>query len=288
MHSIAFKTIDTFLVEVNEPIVGAHLNEFIFFKLDENSVTADASSRVFVSYLHQCKRYFIAHFKANNNAFIEPQILKAYFNHSFEIKNQTTLFIIDNYFALYFNNELLFFKEIKQKVTRLDITNFIEKTLQFTIDNCIELTNAEYILLENEFKNNFEHLKKLPLLKNNQYKEIKKFFTVVSFALALIVMAFLYENNGESSLKTEPNEVITYPKKELLTYKLALVIEQINQYDLTLVSLDLNSDWLVLSLQHEDKTKLIEFLTVYKCDVKTLQYNEKERVYELGATFKFI
>jgi hypothetical protein len=289
MNCISFKTIDTFLVEVKEPIAGSSLSEFIFFKLEENSVKTDASSRVFVSYLDTSKKYFIAHFQIiNHNSFIEPQILKAYFMNSLDVKNQITLFIIENYFSLYFNDELLFFKEIKQKVTRLEITNFIEKTLQFSIDNCIELTNEQYILIENEFRNNFENLKKLRLLKNNQYKEIKKFFLVVSFSLLLIFGAYLYEDSDVSSLKIEPKEVITYPKKELVSYKLALLIEQINKYNLTLVSLNLNNDWLVLSLQHQDKMKLIEFLTVYKCEVKTLQYNEKESMYELGATFKFI
>ncbi|MFA7092486.1 MAG: hypothetical protein WC149_11625 [Arcobacteraceae bacterium] len=289
MNCIPFKAIDTFLVEVSEPILSTSLHEFIFFKLDENAINIEASSRVFVSYLPECQKYFIAHFHATHDDFyIEPQTLKAYFTPTIDGKNRTFLFILEHFFALYSNEELLFFKEIKQKVSCLEITNFIEKTLHITIDNCIELSKHELILLQEEFKNNFENLKKLRLLKNNQYKEIKKFVGVMFCAFLLILGAFLYEQRYVVSLKTEPKEVITYPKKELLSYKLALVMAQINRHTLTLISMDLNNEWLVLSLQHSDKMKLIEFLTVYKCEVKTLQYNEKENLYELSATFKLI
>lgn len=289
MNCIPFKAIDTFLIEVSEPISSTLLHEFIFFKLDENAINIEASSRVFVSYLRECQKYFIAHFHATHDDFyIEPQTLKAYFTALNDDKKQTFLFILEHYFALYSNEELLFFKEIKQKVSCLEITNFIEKTLHITIDNSIELSKNDLVLLQEKFKNNFENLKKLRLLKNNQYKEIKKFVAVLILALLFVLGAFLYEHQTNSSLKMKPKEVILYPKKELLSYKLALVIEQINTYALTLVSMDLNNEWLVLSLQHSDKMKLIEFLTVYKCEVKTLQYNEKENLYELSATFKLI
>lgn len=289
MNTIAFKEIDAFLVDVNEAIVPTYLNEFVFFKLDENGIDTDVSSTVFVRYLNPCNKYFIAHFKpTQEDFFLQPQMLEAYFSSSANKNTSTILFVLNNYFALYFEKELLFFKEIKQKVSSWEIMNFLEKTLCLKIDTCVELSQKEEMSLQEEFKNNLHNLKKLPLIKNNQLSEIKKFLSFIFLILGLVIAVFVYEYHTKTSLKIEQKERVFYPKKELLSYKLALFIEQINKETLTLISMDLNNDWLIVSLQHKDKFRLIEFLSLYKGEIKTLQYDEKKSVYELSTSFKFL
>lgn len=186
------------------------------------------------------------------------------------------------------NKELFFFKEIKQKVSALEITNFIEKTLCIKIEKCIEVTKEDEYNLQLIFEKEFESLKALSVLKNNFYKYVKTFLSVVCVTLLCVGGAFYYEYYQNSNDTMKQKEIIVYPSKELITEKLALVFKNINELRITLLTLDLNNEWLTLTLQHANKASLIDFLTQYKCEVKTLHYNDKEKLYELSATFKLI
>lgn len=289
MQKISFEDIHTCLVDVSEPISSTNMVEFIFYQLQQNEIESQATSVVFYSYLANSKKYFIAHFiKSQNDDYIQPQILKAYYLHQLSLSFQTDLFITEFYFALYCNKELLFFKEIKQKVTTSEVITFIEKTLLISIDNCIELSNKKHSELAFLFEKEYEQLKNLPILKNNNYKHIKQLLGVVGITVMLILSAFYYEYYQNKNREVKNTQVVIYPSKELTTHKLALIFKNINELSLKLITMDLNNESLTLLVQHKHKGELIDFLTRYGFEVKTLQYNEKENLYELSATFKLI
>jgi hypothetical protein len=104
----------------------------------------------------------------------------------------------------------------------------------------------------------------------------------------LTLSAFYYEYYQHNNRVVKDTRVVIYPSKELTTHKLVLVFKTINELNLKLITMDLNNESLTLLVQHTHKGELIDFLTRYACEVKTLQYNEKENLYELSATFKLI
>lgn len=289
MNSISVDKIDSFLIDVSEAILLKNLHDFIFFQLNQKGILTKANSIVFYSYLKECKKYFIAHFEAfNDTYYIEPQILKAYYLLEKSHKSQTDLFILDNYFAIYKNEELIFLKPTKQKVSNNEIRNFIEKSLQLQIDECIEIEPTQIEVLKKKFENNFSSLKHLNSLKNNHYKELKYFIGVCFLSFLLISTAYLYKTFYQNKSTIEQEKKIYYPKKELVSLKLLPLLENINYFTLTLISMQLNNESINLTLKHKNKNKLIEFLTHNQGQIKTLNYNSQENIYELEASFKLI
>lgn len=122
MQSISLSEIDSYLVDVSEEISAKHLQEFLFYQLSQKAITLDVSSKVFYVYLQESQKYFIAHFKTSEETYvIDPYILKAYYLNQKTSNTQVDLFICKDYFALYKNQKLLFFKSTLQKVSNLEV-----------------------------------------------------------------------------------------------------------------------------------------------------------------------
>ncbi|MFA7083737.1 MAG: hypothetical protein WC141_04285 [Arcobacteraceae bacterium] len=287
MNSIDIKQIGSWLIDVSEPIAPKHFHEFAFFQLEEKGIVKNAQSVLFYSYIKECQKYFLAHFYAcSETSFIEPQILKAYFLKQIYLNKQTIVFILNDYFAIYENEELLFFKPTKQKVTTEQIGNFVEKSLQLKIDLCIEIDEKEKLELKEEFIKNCLTLKKPIFLKNNHYKELKRFAYFSLLATFFVTIIVVYETMYEN--KKNYKQKVTYysPKKELISAKIVLFLQNINSFNLEMQTMTISNESVHFFLRHPKKTQLIEFLTLYKGEVKTLNYNEQEKMYELNALFK--
>lgn len=288
MQDIAITEIDSYLVDVSEEISPNNLREFIFFQLSQKSIQTTTSSRVFFSYLKECKKYFIAHFNVfTSNVYLEPFILKAYYLNQAGQTNQTDLFICDKYFALFQNQELIYFKSTLHKVSILQIKTYVQKSLCLNITNCIELNHKDILNLKLQFLKHHNTFSKPHFLKNSHFKELKRFALYSACCIFFMISLFLYEAiQKQNSANIKPNIVPVYPVVQSQTLKLAFVIESINSLKLSLVMLQLHDKRLTLVLKHNKKSQLIEFLTKYQCEVKTLQYNSKENLYELDASFE--
>jgi len=289
MQMILLHEIDSYFIEVSEAIAPKYLHDFIHSNLMLKGITLDASSVIFYSYLSACKQYFVAHFRVKNKPFyLEPQLLKSYYFKQKKAQNQVDLFILENCFVVYENQELLFFKPIKQKVSQEQINHFLQKSLHLSVDNCIEVNYQQANAFQKIFEENFDLIKPIAYLKNNHYKELKRFMGVCSLCLLAIVLAFAYEMFYDNTKNQQATQKIVYPKKELKSKKITEVIARMNHYELHLTSMDYHNELLFLTLQHTNKSHLIEFLTYYQAEVNTLKYNPQERVYELSASFKLL
>lgn len=285
---ILLHEIDSFFIEVSEAISPKYLHDFIHSNLTLKGVTLDASSVIFYSYLSMCKQYFVAHFRVKNKPFfLEPQLLKSYYFEKTKVQNQIDLFILENCFVVYENQELLLFKPTKQKVTVEQINHFIQKSLHLCVDNCIEINHQQANVFQKDFEANFDAIEPLSYLKNNHYKELKRFVGVCLICLLAIFLALTYDIFYDNTNQHNTQKII-YPQKEVKSIKIADVIKRMNHYELRLLSMDYHNELLFLTLQHTNKSHLIEFLTYYQAEVNTLKYKTQERVYELSASFKLL
>lgn len=278
---------NSWLIDVSEKISPKNLHEFIFFQLEEKGIEKDSKSVLFYFYLKECQKYFLAHFHSFNELFyIEPQILKAYFQENSLYKKQTIVFILNDYFAIYKNNELIFFKPTKQKVSLEQIGNFVEKSLEQKVDAYIEVDEKEKIELNKAFIENYHMFKKLTVLKNNQFKELKNFATVCLVSISILIAAFFYQHIKENEKTVEQKFSVYSPKKELISEKILFFIKNINSFELEMQTMKVINKKVYFLLRHSSKAKLIEFLTLHKGEIKTLNYNTQEKIYELNVSFK--
>lgn len=149
------------------------------------------------------------------------------------------------------------------------------------------LEEKQLEFLKNTFEEQYKNIEKLHILKNNGFKQIKQFALFLTLCGFVLALGFAYEAFYEKKVaQLKPEKISVFPVMKSQTIKLVLVIESINSLKLQLDSLQLNDKTLSLSLKHSNKNNLIEFLTQYQCEVKTLQYNKKENLYELSATFQ--
>lgn len=286
---ILLHEIDSFFIEVSEAISSKHLHDFLHSNLMLKGISLDASSAIFYSYLASCQQYFIAHFPLENEpCFIEPQLLKFYYFEQTKVENQIDLFILENCFVVYENQELLLFKLIQQKVSAEQIQHFIQKSLHLSVDNCIEVHPQQVKIFQQQFEANLDYIKPLSYLKNNHYKELKRFLAVCFACLLTVILALGYEIFFDKKTKQPIVQKSVYPQKALKSVKIADVIERINYYKLQVTTIDFHNELLFLTLKHTQKSHLIEFLTHYQAEVKRLKYNTQERVYELSASFSLL
>lgn len=286
---ILLDEIDSFFIEVSEAISPKHLQDFLHSNLMLKGVCLDASSAIFYSYLNSSQQYFVAHFHLKHEpCFLEPQLLKSYYLEQTKRQNQIDLFILPNCFVVYENQELLLFKAIQQKVSVEQIQHFIQKSLHLCVDNCIEINPQQAKIFQKKFEDNLDFIQPLSYLRNNRYKELKRFIAVCFVSFLIVLLALGYEVFYDNTTNQNMVQKVVYPKKALMSVNIMNVIERINSYELEATTIDFHNEVLFLTLKHAQKSSLIEFLTHYQAEVKRLKYNAQERVYELSVSFKLL
>ncbi len=288
MRKITLDEIDSFSVDVSESILPSHLYEFAKFQFIKKSINFTPNSSIFYYYLQDCKSYYFSHFKsAKKTDYIEPLILKAYYSKD-ENQDLTDLFILTNYFAVYKNQKLIYFKAKKIDVLDSEINNYIKHSLNLKLSRIIKIDSLEEERLQKEFEQNFIKLYELNILKQNGKKELKKFVTFFIACLIVVFGVHFYNKYYQNNQNIEEKQTYFYPQKELITAKLLHILKQIEEFSLKTESISLRQKSLNIVLTHKNKQRLLKFLTTNNAEIKSLQFNTQEGVYELNVLLRLI
>ncbi len=258
-------------IKVTEQITPQFLQEFLKTTLESNNILITNTTLVWYSFIEEIKLYEIYITKStNHNVDIYPNILNGFYNTNNK-SSTIDLFILDNFFAVYKYGKLYCFKHIKNSSTK-DIQNYIIQNYQLNLNNTINYDNIQFnklLDLYKKSKNNANIAKFIKLKKDNSF-----LFFIISFIVSIIVFLFFLFSAYNTNLKTIDkqflnmqikykklqNKKITYTK---ITPQLIELFKYIKLENLISKTITYEKHKIKLDLFHQDKIKLLNFLTIY-------------------------
>lgn len=279
--------IHTLFIRVSEPIETKNQHAFFKYHIEKNQFEYTFDLKLFFFYMPSCKHYFIAFFSAPcKNCIIEPQVLQAFFIPKHQKQNAYTLFIAEHFFALFYKENLCYFKAIHQDVKEDQIVHFIEKSCHLSINQTVLLTKEHLNELTHNYINNINSFKPIIFKTNPALKKSKR-LACVCLSLIMLAAAIFYSSSYIKQHQKKQIKLITMiPKKPSTSNTLVSVMLKLNALNLTFKSLHIANKKFSLTLLHPQKDILIDFVEHHRASIKRLNFNEKEALYELVAFFK--
>ncbi|WP_419769228.1 MAG: hypothetical protein ACNI3C_07660 [Candidatus Marinarcus sp.] len=286
-HIVSLEELNTLTVDVSESILDELLLEFAYTHFEQHKMPLNHTHKIFSSYLPLSQQYFFCAFASKNNEeVIAPYVLSSFYLNQIQC-NTTDVFILDNFFALYQNGKLLYFKLLKELVLKHEITNFIQKSLQLKLDNIYEISESDFKHYQTLFLQEESKLEKFDSIAHQKRTHLKRFVfynTLIFFCLCGYFFFYDFINTQNMA----PQSSFTPLKqKKSLTLPLTKLFQNINTYGLKLINVEVNNKTITLKLSHSHKMTLIEFMKLYASTIENISYNTKENQYELTATLKF-
>lgn len=281
---LGLNKINTTTVQVNEPILGSSLIEFLF--TSTNHSKSDWDVQFLYHYFETSKNYFIASFKSKEkHAILVPQILKLYYKNA--QASSYDLFITSGFFALYSFEKLVCFKAVQKSVTEEEIIRYLEHTYCIKIEHTVVLSDEELMAFKNEYLNSattFVHEREYSRFKSN-----KATITYAIYLMFLVVSTWVIWNSTHtiSSKTVATVKKVVVPTKALQTQSIVALMQAINHYKLQLQLFEMNSAHANIKLAHNNKDHLMQFLEDQQLKIKSLNYQKESQIYELTAMVVF-
>lgn len=272
--------IETLSTKVTEEISSKHLNNFLITTILNSDIKTNQDSFFYATFIDSSLTYEILIFNnVNKQDFIlEPFILKSYYNQK-KNQNSVDLFVMDDKFVLYKNQQFLLLRNIKDANSK-DIEIYITQTYNIDIDNIIQIDKKEFETLQDSYlKNKQEKYQYSSIIEDKSYKIFQLFLVVVT-------IVFIYLVYQEYNLKyNEIDEDIQNPssKFENSYHKLEKIYNNHNtkaidktveffRYlkinKITIKKFEYNENKIMATLVQYDKKRLLNFLTTYKDDIE--------------------
>jgi hypothetical protein len=239
--------------KVTEEISEKYINSFISTVLQEYDISKKIYEFSYIFFKQQQLYYIFTVKKTKETNILVPQIFTIlYDTKELELQN-SNLFVVENFFVLYINGKMQFFKSIDNQSTNADIEEYINKIIHIKIDNIFNISNNQLEDIKEKYINNFNKIKLLE--KSNSKKRYKYFFISISI-LSLFSFYFLYlEKNKVKTdevltLLSEKSKVLTKPivKKEkkavIKKIKLEIKVPKLNPKAIVDNSILVNNNWL--------------------------------------------
>ncbi len=296
MSNIGLNFIDTskiqvVAIKVTEKINSQFLQEFLKTTLESNNIPITNTTLVWHSFIEEVKLYEIYIINdTNHNIDIYPNILSQFYNNT-KNNNTTDLFILDNFFAIYKNSKLYCFKSIKNSSIK-DIKNYVEQTYQLNLDNTASYDDIKFNTLLNSYKESKSDLNKpkfIRLKENNSF-----LFFIIFLIISIGIFIFILFNTYNTSINSIDNKLsnmqIKYQKlqnKEVpyikIVPKLIKLFKYIKLENLISKSIVYEKDKIKLNLFHSDKTKLLNFSTIYNSTItiKNIEFIKDIQLYKM-------
>jgi len=286
--------IKTLSIKTTEQIEKKNLHNFILTSINSNNITLTLNSFYYCTYIKASMLYEIIVFNSFNvDKFIfEPFLLMGFYD-SKKKNNSIDLFILDNFFALYIDQNFITFKKI-ENVKLEDIKLYLTQTYNINIDNIIYLNKSEFRQIRANYFINYH------ANTNFNYKLSTKDNSFLSLNIFIVIcsMIFIYFSYSKI-MATNDNYVVlknlTPIEKQYLSMKEKYskydtkvfdktieLFKYIKLYKITILNFNYKNYKLYISIMHQNKKNLFDFLTVYEdATVKKLEYLEDKNKYNM-------
>ncbi len=296
MSNIDYNFIDTskiqiVTIKVTEKINPQFVQEFLKTTLKSNNILINNTTFVWHSFIEEIKLYeiyIISH--SHHNIDIYPNIFNQFYKNT-NNKNTIDLFIVDNFFAIYKNTKLYCFKNIKNS-SKEDIQDYVTQTYQLNLDNTINYNSDKFNQLQDIYrssKNNTNKTKFIKLKEDNSFS-----FFIIFFIISIVIFIFISFNTYSQSINNINNKLsnmqIKYKKLQSkkisyvkITPKLIELFKYIKLENLISKSIVYERNKIKLNLFHKDKTKLLNFLTIYDStiSIKNIEFIKDIQLYKM-------
>jgi hypothetical protein len=274
--------IKSFFIDVSEKIETKNLNKFITTSLKLKNITINKNDFVHINFISELKQYQVLIFSNEKKAIF--QIFELFYLDKKELL-EFDLYVWEEFFCIYKNGEFYYFQKLETQILIDDLLEYINKFFLINIDNCKIIDKTYFQDLQTNY---LQKNTKTKLENFNKRKDFGFYIYFLYIGIIFYSSIFVYDD----FLQTNKNEPITNEydieklKKEyvfssiLKDYK--NLSEQLNQYNLNIISFEYKEDKVKLVLSSNSKSNIYSFLTILKDNLisQDINFFENKNIYE--------
>lgn len=255
-------------IQTTQKIKSSNLYNFLTTSIQSNDTILELDDKIFYYYIVESNIYEIYIINTKYEYInLQASIFKYFYKNN---TNTTDLFITNDYFVVYKNSKLYFFKEnIDYEIE--DIKSFIKYKYKIDIDNTYLINKEQIKLYEEEFlKNNKQTIE---FIKPKQ----SKFIWFYIFYLIVLILLFIIYNSKTKNKKVLQTNKVVYQINNNILFD---IIKLCNIYKLQLEKLEYKNRYSI-KLKSNNKKNLNKFLSYYKDKINIKNIYKKDRSYIL-------
>jgi len=270
-------------IDVSEQMDKSSLKDFVLTSLTLNNKEYANNDLIYATYIQELKQYQI--FLINNQYKLVPfQIFELFYDKKTE---GLDLYLTNDFFCLYKNGLFYYYQVIEFSLTIEEFLEFINKKFNTSVNNYKKFEINELEELKNKYysKNRKTSLKNINIKKDNS-------FIFYLIYVALLIYLYIYYIEKTPVLENENktiNQTLDFEKfKQEYTFNslendFNLILQNINKYNLQIVSFEYKEPKIKFILTSEIKDNLYLFLKEYKKDLisSSIYFDEKRNLYEV-------
>ena len=270
------KNIKTLSIKTTEQIDSKHLHNFIITSIKNNNIKLEQKSFYYYTFKKETLSYEIIVFNSFEiKEFIfEPFLLLGYY----DIKNKqnsSDLFILDNFFALFVNQNFITYKKI-QNVNLDDIKLYLTQTYNISIDNIININRLEFRQIRaNYFINHHKHTlyKYIATKIDSSYKQFLFFVAFCGLVFTYLAFGKITNTDIKTTTISKVSGVDKHYlalKKEYLSFnkkpyeKTIELFKYLKLKKITILDFEYKDKKFDILIEHTRKENLMDFLTMYE------------------------
>ncbi|MDY0052270.1 MAG: hypothetical protein RBR65_06990, partial [Aliarcobacter sp.] len=268
-------------IDVSEQMDKSSLKDFVLTSLTLNNKEYTNNDLIYATYIHELKQYQI--FLINNQYKLVPfQIFELFYDKKTE---GLDLYLTNDFFCLYKNGFFYYYQVIEFSLTIEEFLEFINKKFNTSVNNYKKFEINELEELKNKYysKNRKTSLKNINIKKDNSF-----IFYLIYVALLIYLYIYYIEKTPVLENKTI-NQTLDFEKfKKEHTFNslendFNLILQNINKYNLEIISFEYKESKIKFILTSEIKDNLYLFLKEYKKNLisSSIYFDEKRNLYEV-------
>jgi hypothetical protein len=258
-------------IQTAEKIQPSNLYNFLTTSLQINDIILDIDDKIFYYYISECSIYEIYIINTTEQYIItQADVFKESYSKDL---SSIDLFITNDYFVVYKNTNLYFFKENKNYAID-DILSFIKYKYKINIDNINIINQNQINMYEKKFQEN-KHSKYLIFNKKTK----SNFMIYFIVYLSIILSASIYYNYIQNKQDNKILSKIIYKNNNNILFE---IIKLCNQNKLKIVKLKYQNNY-YLQISSKNKKSIDKFLQHYKnrIKIKNIYLNDKMYILEI-------
>lgn len=301
INFIEVKDIELFLAKVDEKIDDKHLNEYIKTQVQSRNLALDKNLKIISFYVKEINSYLISVISSSNkNDILEPSVFQAHYFKSKFKKKCLDLFICKDYFALYFDTKLIYFKKIKTTYEKIDVLNYIKLTFKKGIDNIYEIDEEKLNEYKKIYVDNIESVQKINYISLTNNTNALIFLSYIFLIVISFVFYYFNAQNIDDAQKKKQYEQYNVEKKdyenllkeyednEKLTNNIVELFNILSNNEIVMTSIKVFDNRANIVLYSSSREVLLDFLDFYDENsvIQSITHNIKENRYEMAAIVK--
>lgn len=264
--------IKNLIVNVSEKINKKNISNFVQTSLSINNINYSSSDIIYCNFLEYSKQYQIFIF-SNTFKYMLIELLDIE-NKKPDTLNDFKLYISKSFFVIYKDLKLYLYQVLNQEYSNDELIKFINKNFNITITSFYELSDSKI----NKIYENTDIKKVTSSLLNINKKSKKGFYLYLLYLVFCILIVGLYKSYENKTLEDDKLEKIKSSKEEYLKISKMLkfkpfktkylkLINNVNKFNLEIISLNYSSNVINLKLSTKKKDDIYLFLNEYKKDL---------------------